>query len=250
MDRAAARGDGRAISCWRTPLSTARRKSSRPSSRSGSARGGRRASSSSRRSTVKPGDIEGEPGGVGARHAGRRHGAGALKAQWKEVVVPENLAGRVLASRGEIDIDGTPKAYAVKGALDVGPPNELVHVLIDASGTDARADLRQLELRQSAGHLALSGTVEFKPVAWSLYAKAQRFQSGRTAGRVAGDVEHRCAYARRARGGGAARLAADRDALGRRCAAGRSRARAISNSPRRRSSRATCACRRARAASP
>jgi len=127
---------------------------------------------------VKPGDIEGDlvlsgritPEGDTVR--------GVLKAQWKEVVVPENLAGRVLASRGEIDINGTPKAYAVKGALDVGPPNELVHILIDASGTDARADLRQLELRQSAGHLALSGTVEFKPVAWSLYAKASDFNPG------------------------------------------------------------------------
>ncbi|HYJ41910.1 MAG TPA: translocation/assembly module TamB domain-containing protein [Steroidobacteraceae bacterium] len=128
--------------------------------------------------TVKPGDIEGDfvvsgriaPEGDTVRLA--------LKAQWKEVVVPENLAGRVLASHGGIDIEGTPKAYAVKGALDIGPPDELVHVLIDASGTDKRADLRQLELRQSAGHLALSGTVEFKPVAWSLYAKASDFNPG------------------------------------------------------------------------
>ena len=66
----------------------------------------------------------------------------------------------------------------MKGALDVGSPNELVHVLIDASGTDKRADFRQIELRQSAGHLALSGTVEFKPVAWSLYAKASDFNPG------------------------------------------------------------------------
>ena len=92
--------------------------------------------------------------------------------------MPENPAGRVLASRGEIELEGTPKDYAVKGALDVGPPNELVHVVIDASGTDARAELRNLELRQSAGQLALSGTVEFKPVAWSLYAKASDFNPG------------------------------------------------------------------------
>ena len=101
-----------------------------------------------------------------------------LEARWQDVVVPESLAGRVLASRGAVDIDGTPKAYAVKGELDVGPPNELVHVVIDASGTDKRADLRQLELRQSAGHLTLSGTVEFEPVAWSLYAKASEFNPG------------------------------------------------------------------------
>ena len=116
---------------------------------------------------MKPGDIEGSLAVSGRVIPEGDTVRAALKAQWKEVVVPENLAGRVLASRGEIDVNGTPKAYAVKGALDVGPPNELVHVMIDASGTDARADFRQLELRQSAGHLALSGTVEFKPVAWS-----------------------------------------------------------------------------------
>jgi translocation and assembly module TamB len=84
----------------------------------------------------------------------------------------------VLASRGEIELQGTPKAYAVKGALDVGPPSELVHVVIDATGTEARAEFRQLELRQSAGLLALSGTVEFKPLAWSVYAKASDFNPG------------------------------------------------------------------------
>jgi len=127
---------------------------------------------------VHPGDIQGDlvvsgrviPEGGTVR--------AALKARWKDVVVPENLAGRVLASRGEIEFQGTPKAYAVQGALDVGPPNELVHVVIDATGTDARAELRHLELRQSAGQLVLNGTVEYKPVAWSLYAKASDFNPG------------------------------------------------------------------------
>ncbi|HEU5134320.1 MAG TPA: translocation/assembly module TamB domain-containing protein [Steroidobacteraceae bacterium] len=127
---------------------------------------------------VKPGDIEGNLVVSGRITPEADTVRAALKAQWEKVVVPENLAGRVLASRGQIDVDGTPKAYAVKGELDVGPPNELVHVLVDASGTDARADIRQLELRQSAGHLALSGTVEFKPVAWSLYARASDFNPG------------------------------------------------------------------------
>ena len=64
----------------------------------------------------------------------------ALKARWKDVVVPEN-PGRPRAREPGRDrtSSGTPKAYAVKGELDVGPPNELVHVVIDASGTDARA---------------------------------------------------------------------------------------------------------------
>ena len=127
---------------------------------------------------VRSGDMEGDLVVSGRVTPEGDTVRGALKAQWKEVVVPEKLAGRVLASRGAVDIEGTPKAYAVKGELDVGPPDELVHVLIDASGTDKRADLHQLELRQEAGHLALSGTVEFEPVAWSLYAKASDFNPG------------------------------------------------------------------------
>ena len=46
------------------------------------------------------------------------------------------------------------------------------------SGTDRRADIRTLELKQQAGQLALSGTVEFQPVAWNLYARASEFNPG------------------------------------------------------------------------
>jgi translocation and assembly module TamB len=96
-----------------------------------------------------------------------------------------------------------------------GPPNELVHVVIDASGTDARAELRHLELRQRAGQLALSGTIEFKPVAWSLYAKASDFNPGALFtgwnGRVNIDAHSRGVLAEE----GPARSAADRNALGR-----------------------------------
>ena len=127
---------------------------------------------------VEPGDLAGSLALSGRITPEGDTVRGVLKAQWKEVLVPEKLAGRVLASRGEVDINGTPKAYAVKGALDVGPPNELVHVLVDASGTDARVELRQLELQQDAGRFALSGTVEFKPVAWSLDARANDFNPG------------------------------------------------------------------------
>ncbi len=49
---------------------------------------------------VKPGDIEGDLVVSGRMTPEGDTVRGALKAQWKEVVVPENLAGRVLASRG------------------------------------------------------------------------------------------------------------------------------------------------------
>ena len=77
--------------------------------------------------TVKPGDIEGDlvVSGRVAPKADTVHGT--LKVHWKEVVVPESLAVRVLASRGALSLEGTPKAYAAAGDVDSGPPNELTH---------------------------------------------------------------------------------------------------------------------------
>lgn len=128
---------------------------------------------------VKPGDIEGDlvlsgrvvPEGGTVR--------GALKAQWNDVIVPENLAGRVLASRGGLTLNGTPKAYAASGVLDVGPPNELTHVLLDINGTDEVLSIKQLQLKQRAGHFALNGIVRFSPdVGWDLHAQARDFNPG------------------------------------------------------------------------
>ncbi|HEV7609014.1 MAG TPA: translocation/assembly module TamB domain-containing protein [Steroidobacteraceae bacterium] len=128
---------------------------------------------------VKPGDIDGDllvsgrvtPEGDTVR--------GVLKAQWKEVIVPEKLAGRVLASRGALSLSGTPKAYAASGELDVGPPNELTHVVLDITGTDVLANIKQLELRQRAGQFALNGTMRFDPeIGWDMHAQARDFNPG------------------------------------------------------------------------
>jgi translocation and assembly module TamB len=128
---------------------------------------------------VKPGDVEGDLVVSGRVTPEGDTVRGALKAQWKEVVVPENLAGRVLASRGALTINGTPKAYAASGELDVGPPKELTHVLLDITGTDELTHIKQLELKQRAGQLALNGTVRFTPdLGWDLNAKARDFNPG------------------------------------------------------------------------
>ncbi|HEU4779222.1 MAG TPA: translocation/assembly module TamB domain-containing protein [Steroidobacteraceae bacterium] len=129
--------------------------------------------------TVNPGDIEGDLAVSGRITPEDDTVRGELKAQWKEVIVPESLAGRVLASRGELSLSGTPKAYAASGDLHVGPPNELTHVVLDITGTDEVASIKQLELKQRAGQFALNGTVRFRPeVGWDLNAKARDFNPG------------------------------------------------------------------------
>jgi translocation and assembly module TamB len=129
--------------------------------------------------SVKPGDIEGDlvVSGRVKPEADTVHGT--LKVQWKEVLVPETLAGRVLASRGALSVEGTPRAYAASGELDIGPPNELTHVVLDLTGTDLLANIKRMELRQRAGEFALNGTLRFRPViGWDLKAKARDFNPG------------------------------------------------------------------------
>jgi translocation and assembly module TamB len=129
--------------------------------------------------TVKPGDIEGDLVISGRVTPEADTVRGALKAQWKEVVVPEHLAGRVLASRGALTLNGTPKDYSASGELDAGPPNELTHVVLDITGTDKLANIKQLELKQRAGQFSLNGTVNFDPeIAWDLHALARDFNPG------------------------------------------------------------------------
>jgi translocation and assembly module TamB len=125
-----------------------------------------------------PGDIEGEIDVKGRITPAGQTLRGVLDARWRKVVVPESLAGRVLHSEGELHIDGTPDEYTAQGELDVGPPGDMTHAVLDVSGTDRSAVLRTVELRQRAGRFALNGTVEFEPVAWDLTASAQDFNPG------------------------------------------------------------------------
>ncbi len=125
-----------------------------------------------------PGDIEGEIDVKGRITPAGQTLRGVLDARWRKVVVPESLAGRVLHSEGELHIDGTPEEFAAKGELDVGPPGDMTHVVLNVSGTDERATLHTVELRQRAGRFAVNGTLAFAPVAWDLTASAQDFNPG------------------------------------------------------------------------
>jgi len=128
---------------------------------------------------LKPGDFAGDLVVSGRVTPEKETVRAALKAQWKEVVVPEKLAGQVVASRGALTLNGTPKDYAASGELDVGPPDDLTHVVLDVTGTDELANIRSMTLKQQLGELALNGTVHFKPVGWNLNAQARNFNPGK-----------------------------------------------------------------------
>lgn len=125
-----------------------------------------------------PGDVEGRLDVKGRITPAGHTLRGVLDARWKDVVIPESMAGRVIVSAGALHIDGTPEKYAAKGEIDAGPPGELTHIVLDVTGTDTRAELHKVDLQQQAGHFGLVGSVEFAPVAWDLTADAQDFNPG------------------------------------------------------------------------
>jgi translocation and assembly module TamB len=131
------------------------------------------------RLSLLPGDIEGTLSAKGRIEPQGKTVRGVLDAGWKDVVIPEKLAGRVLASQGEIHFKGTPEQYRVAGDFDVGPPGDLTQVVVQLHGTPRHATLNNLVLQQRAGRLALQGLVDFKPdLGWDFHANADDFNPG------------------------------------------------------------------------
>ena len=131
------------------------------------------------RLSLLPGDIEGSLSVKGRVAPDGKTLRGALDADWKDVVIPEKLAGRVLASQGQLHFNGTPERYRVAGRFDVGPPGDFTQVVLQLDGTQRHATLHDLTLQQRAGRLALQGLVDFKPeLAWNLHASADDFNPG------------------------------------------------------------------------
>ena len=131
------------------------------------------------RLSLLPGDIEGSLSVKGRVAPQGKTLRGVLDAAWKDVVIPEKLAGRVLASAGELHFNGTPEQYRVGGRFDIGPPGDFTQVVLQLHGTQRHASLNNLVLQQKAGRLALQGLVDFKPeLAWKLHASADDFNPG------------------------------------------------------------------------
>jgi translocation and assembly module TamB len=131
-----------------------------------------------KRLSLLPGDIQGRLNVTGRVTPAGKLVRGEIHADWKDVVIPASYAGRELGSQGSLDFDGTPQAYALKGAFSVGFQGEVTQVTVDATGTDAHANIRKLALAQRAGRLDLDGRVDFEPVAWQLHVSASGFDPG------------------------------------------------------------------------
>jgi translocation and assembly module TamB len=102
-----------------------------------------------------------------------------LALQWRDVVLPEALAGQVLASRGDITVTGSAAAYHVAGNVDIGPPGKLAKLSVDLDGTPQQIALHTLALKQPHGGLDASGTLVLQPqLGWDFTATADDLDPG------------------------------------------------------------------------
>ena len=98
---------------------------------------------------------------------------------WQDVVIPEQWAGQVLHSQGELHFNGGAESYAATGALRLGPPQRLADIRLDAKGSPQFVELERLDIAQAAGMLKATGRIDLQPaIAWRANAQARRFNPG------------------------------------------------------------------------
>ncbi|MBU6417173.1 MAG: translocation/assembly module TamB domain-containing protein, partial [Xanthomonadaceae bacterium] len=123
--------------------------------------------------------IAGNVTATGVVHLDAKPLSFALDLTWKDVVLPADLAGQVLATRGDVTLGGTAEHFAVKGALALGPPDRMSDMQVDLAGTPRQIDLHALKVVQKQGGLDMRGTIGLQqPLSWKLDAIAKRFDPG------------------------------------------------------------------------
>jgi translocation and assembly module TamB len=125
-----------------------------------------------------PGDVAGEMSARGRIVPSGKTVSGHVDAAWRHVVVPARLAGRELATHGELVADGTPQKFSVSSQGEVGPPGDPTRFTLALHGTDEHAVIERMTLEQRAGRFAVTGDVGFAPVAWNLDVQAREFDPG------------------------------------------------------------------------
>lgn len=102
-----------------------------------------------------------------------------LDLAWRDVVLPPEVTGQTIASRGAVKVVGSSAQYDITGNLTAGPPDRAADLAVKLRGTPERIAFEQLDVVQPHGKLAATGTVTLgEPVGWDLDAKAQSFDPG------------------------------------------------------------------------
>ena len=102
-----------------------------------------------------------------------------LDVQWRDVELPKEWVGQVLATHGEIKVVGSPATFTADGKLAVGPPGKLSNIALAVAGTPEQVQVKQFAIVQKSGNLTANGTILIKPrIGWQLNASAKTFDPG------------------------------------------------------------------------
>ncbi|MBT2145406.1 MULTISPECIES: translocation/assembly module TamB domain-containing protein [unclassified Rhodanobacter] len=103
----------------------------------------------------------------------------ALDIRWNDLLLPADLAGQALASRGALKASGSADAYHAEGDVDIGPPGKLAKLALNLDGTPQLVTLHTLQLKQAQGGLQAHGTLTLQPtLAWQAEASADKLDPG------------------------------------------------------------------------
>ncbi len=102
-----------------------------------------------------------------------------LDIRWNDLLLPPELAGQTLASRGALKASGNVDAYRAEGDVDIGPPGKLAKLALNLDGTTQLITLHTLALKQPQGGLQAHGTLTLQPsLAWKAEATADKLDPG------------------------------------------------------------------------
>lgn len=126
----------------------------------------------------------------GLVHTARTPVAADMKLAWRDIVVPEALAGQPLFTRGDIDFAGSAESYRANGKLQIGPAERIADLELKVQGGPERVELQQFDVVQKQGRLAMTGRVDISPeIGWNVRAQAQRFDPGAFAAQWKGSLD-------------------------------------------------------------
>ncbi|HEU4602142.1 MAG TPA: translocation/assembly module TamB domain-containing protein, partial [Steroidobacteraceae bacterium] len=112
-----------------------------------------------------------------------------MNLSWRDLDIPEQLAGQPLHTQGQLEFHGGAQAYRANGALKLGPPRKLADIELNLEGTPGRVQLLEFKINQSKGFARLAGTIDLKPtIGWNVEARTQHFDPGAFAVAWKGDL--------------------------------------------------------------
>ena len=123
--------------------------------------------------------IKGSVEASGIVQLGAKPLGAALDIRWNDLLLPADLAGQALASRGALKASGSADAYHAEGDVDIGPPGKLAKLALNLDGTAQLITLHTLQLKQAQGGLQAHGTLALRPdLAWQAEASADKLDPG------------------------------------------------------------------------